>query len=87
MAATESGIPVPVNYIPYGIAFPAATVAELISWVTGKTPRLSRYSVGLIGRQYHYKSGKIKEGLDFSPTRDLLTGMRKCIQGYIAVHD
>jgi nucleoside-diphosphate-sugar epimerase len=53
---------------------------ELMSRITGKPPRLSRYAVRLVGRQYDYVIEKAKNELGFNPSVDLLEGIRACIQ-------
>lgn len=53
MAASELSVPVPQGQMPYCLAFAAASVMEMISKLTGKPPRLSRYAIRLVGRQYN----------------------------------
>jgi len=84
MATTELDIPVPEGHLPYHLAFLAAYVMEVISKISSKSPRLSRYAVRLVGRQYHYNIHRMKEELGFIPSVKLLEGMRDCIREYKA---
>ncbi len=80
VVAEELGIPPTNKYIPYKLAYAAATLMELISKITGKPPRLSRYAVRLVGRQYFYVIDKAEKELGFTPSIDLFDGIRKCIR-------
>ncbi len=53
---------------------------ELISKITGKPPRLSRYAVRLVGRQYDYAIDKARNELGFYSSVELLDGIRTCIK-------
>jgi len=79
MLCSELGIPAPRKHIPYKTAYRVARISEAISGLTGKPPRLSRYSVRLVGRPYHYLVDAARQELDFTPSIDLMTGLRECL--------
>jgi nucleoside-diphosphate-sugar epimerase len=83
VAADELKIPYSSSYISYQLAYRLAGLMEGISKITGKPPRLSRYAVRLVGRQYNYIIDKAKNELGFTPSVDLLDGIRTCIRDYI----
>lgn len=76
----EMKIPYSSSYIPYHLAYRLAGLMEVISKITGNPPRLSRYAVRLVGRQYDYVIEKAKNELGFHPSVDLLDGIRTCIR-------
>jgi nucleoside-diphosphate-sugar epimerase len=80
IVAEELKIPYSSSYISYNLAYRIAGLMELTSRITGKPPRLSRYAVRLVGRQYDYVIEKAKNELGFNPSVDLLEGIRACIQ-------
>lgn len=81
--ATEMGLPVPGKHIPYGLAFLVAGSMELMSFFSKKQPRLTRYAVRVVGRQYHYRTDRLqKDG--FTPVIDLREGIRGCVREYLA---
>jgi nucleoside-diphosphate-sugar epimerase len=76
----ELGIPAPHQHISYGLAFRLAAIMELLSKLTGKPPRLSRYSVRLIGRPYNYLIDAARRELGFAPSIELLAGLKECLK-------
>ncbi len=78
-------VPLPEKKVPYRTAMFAGALAEFISRFTGKPPILSRYTVWVIGRQYHYSTEHMREHLGFVPSIDLLQGITECV-GQIALH-
>ena len=66
------------------VAYFAASVAEVLSKISGRSPRLSRYAIRLVRRQYHYSVDRMKEDFGFVPSTELLEGMRRCIMEYSA---
>jgi nucleoside-diphosphate-sugar epimerase len=76
----ELNIPYTSSYISYRLAYRIAGLMEGISRITGKPPRLSRYAVRLVGRQYNYVIDKAKRELGFKPSVDLLDGIQTCIR-------
>ena len=72
------------QYIPYKQALRVAGLMEFFSNFTGKPPRLSRYAVRLVGRQYHYSIEKARKELGYEPSIDLLEGIRQCIRTFIS---
>jgi 2-alkyl-3-oxoalkanoate reductase len=78
----EIGKPAPTGTLPYPGAFLLAGLMELRSRVTGKEPRLTRYAVRVIGRQYRYPTTQA-QALGFQPKVSLEDGIRSCIQAMI----
>jgi len=76
----ELGIPMPDKYISYRFAYYLAGMMEFISRFTRKPPRLNRYSIRLVGRQYNYRTDKIRNELGFTPTINLLDGIREYVK-------
>jgi nucleoside-diphosphate-sugar epimerase len=83
IVASEMGIPAPEKHIPYSLAMVAAGIIEFISFFTRRPPRLTRYAVRVIGRQYYYSTERIQKELGFQPAIDLREGIRKCVREYI----
>lgn len=81
--ASEMGIPEPARHIPYHLAMAAAGIMELISFFTRKPPRITRYAVRVVGRQYHYSTERMQKELGFRPAIDLRDGIRNCVREYI----
>jgi nucleoside-diphosphate-sugar epimerase len=71
------------SYISYHLAYLISGLMEGISKITGKPPRLSRYAVRLVGRQYDYVIEKARKELGFNPSVDLLDGIRTCIREHV----
>jgi nucleoside-diphosphate-sugar epimerase len=69
-----------VSYIPFPLAFSAAFLAEQAARVTGKPPRLSRYSVRVIGRRYDYVTARVERELGFRPGIGLFDGMKDVME-------
>ena len=67
LAAAAIGAPAPAGRLPYPVAFVAATLMELAAAFTKRPPRLTRYSVRVIGRQYRYAVDRAREELAFTP--------------------
>ncbi len=77
--AEELGVPAPTQRLPYPIAMVAAALIEMQAWLKGETPRLTRYAVRVIGRQYHYSIERAREELGYEPRVELLDGLRQCL--------
>ena len=75
----ELDVPYKNRYISYKLAFRVAALMEFFSIFTPKPPRLSRYAVRLVGRQYNYSISKARKELGFEPSVDLIEGIRQCI--------
>ncbi len=75
----ELDIPYKPRHISYKTAYRVAGLMEFFSVFTGKSPRLSRYSVRLVGRQYQYSISKARKELGFDPSVGLIDGIRECI--------
>lgn len=80
VVAEDLNIPPNNSYISYKLAYRIAALMEGISKITGKPPRLSRYAVRLVGRQYDYVIDKARNELGFNPSVELLDGIRTCIK-------
>ncbi len=68
----------PRQRLPYPVALGVAGAMELAAKLTGMPPRLTRYSVRVIGRQYRYPVGAAQE-LGFAPTVSVEDGVRRCV--------
>ncbi len=78
-AARLVGVAPPKGRLPYPVAYVAAAMMELIAKITGSEPRLTRYAVRVVGRQYHYSVDRAREELGFEPKIDLFTGLAECL--------
>ncbi len=77
--ASDLGVAAPRGRLPYNLALVMAGLLELISSFTGRPPRLTRYAVRVIGRQYRYAVDKaLKAG--FQPSVELREGIRRCLK-------
>jgi polyketide synthase len=74
------GVQPRVSFIPYRLAFCLAAVMELAGRLTGTPPRLSRYSVRVIGRAYDYAAERVERELGFRPRVSLFDGMRDVVE-------
>ncbi len=71
------GIPKIKRHLPYKAALVVATLLELLAAFKGIPPLLTRYSVRVVGRQYHYLTDKCRQELGFYPKISLAEGVRK----------
>jgi nucleoside-diphosphate-sugar epimerase len=78
--ATDLGVPPPDKHIPYRAALVVAGMMELASRLTGKPPRLTRYAVRNVGRQYTYLTDRMRKELGFIPSVDTVEGIRTCVR-------
>jgi nucleoside-diphosphate-sugar epimerase len=69
-----------VRYMPFPIAFSAAFLAEQAARYTGKEPRLNRYSVRVIGRNYNYVVDRMVRELGFLPRISLFEGIKDVLE-------
>ena len=79
IVAGAMGVPAPRGRISFGAALTVAGAMEAVSKITGRPPRLTRYAVRVVGRQYYYITGKIRDQLGFEPSVDLKEGIWKAI--------
>lgn len=79
-ACAELDIPYNKRYISYKMAYRVAGLMEFFSIFTGKSPRLSRYAVRLVGRKYNYSVEKARKEIGFEASTDLIEGIRECIR-------
>jgi nucleoside-diphosphate-sugar epimerase len=77
----ELDIPYKNKTISYKLAFRLAGLMEFFSIFSNKPPRLSRYAVRLVGRQYNYSIEKARKEIGFEPSTDIIEGMKICIKG------
>ncbi|MFC1889922.1 NAD-dependent epimerase/dehydratase family protein, partial [Thermodesulfobacteriota bacterium] len=78
--ALELGFDPPTKHLPYRLALVAAGVMEVASKVTGKPPRLTRYAVKVVGRQYFYDTDRMENELGYRPKIDLMEGIKACLE-------
>lgn len=81
---SELGIPFPDRNISYKQANLLAGFMEFFSKFTRRPPRLSRYTVRLVGKQYNYSIEKARKELGYEPSVDLLDGIREGVRSFIA---
>jgi nucleoside-diphosphate-sugar epimerase len=81
---SELGIPSPDRNISYKQAYMLAGFMEFFSKFSRRPPRLSRYAVRLVGRQYNYSIEKARNELGYEPSLDLLEGFRQSVRSFIA---
>ncbi len=69
----------PRRHLPYPVALSVASAMELAARLTGSQPRLTRYGVRVIGRQYHYP---VHQAMDhgFVPSVSLEDGVRRFVE-------
>ncbi len=79
VVADELRVPRPSKRLPYHAALLVAGAMELVARLTGRPPRLTRYAVRVVGRQYRYVATRAQE-LGFScsvpPDRGIVGVMR-----------
>ena len=85
MVTSELGLPMPERHLSYSTAYRLAGIMELFSHVTGKPPKLNRYSVRVVGRPYHYLIDAARQDLNFTPSIDLLAGLKACLKTPVQV--
>jgi nucleoside-diphosphate-sugar epimerase len=66
------GVPAPRGRMPYAAALAVAGALELAAALRGAEPRLTRYAVRVVGRQYRYDATRAERELGFVPRRRLL---------------
>ncbi len=76
--AETLGVPTPTQRLPYGLAWMVAGCMELWARISNRPPRLTRYAVKVIGRQYHYDTSRA-EALGFEPRVELVGGVRELL--------
>ncbi len=76
-AAAVLEVDPPRGHLSYRAALVVAGALELLAAATGRQPRLTRYAVRVIGRQYHYLTDRARDELGFEPRIDLLEGVRR----------
>lgn len=54
LVSREIGVAPPRLHLPYPLALAAAGVLESVAHLRGRSPRLTRYAVRVVGRQYRY---------------------------------
>jgi 2-alkyl-3-oxoalkanoate reductase len=79
LVSDELGQDKPSGRIPYGTAWLVAGAMESFAKLTRRPPRLTRYAVRVIGRQYHYPVARAKT-VGFEPQVDIREGISQCLQ-------
>ena len=77
--AAELGLPPVEASVPYQAAYLIAGLLEFIHFFRGTPPRLTRYSVRVVGRQYRYLTGRATNELGYVPKIALFDGLRECL--------
>lgn len=72
-------LPPVTHHIPYKLAYAAAWLMELAGKLSGKSPRLSRYAVRIVGLPCIYVTAKAEKELGFRPSISLIDGIRRCL--------
>ena len=80
MVCAETGLPLPRGHLPFRTAFLLAGIMELLSRLSGKPPRLNRYTLRVVGRPYRYLTDAAQRDLGFAPSIGLLDGLRQCLE-------
>lgn len=75
VAADAVGVSPPSGRLPYSLAYAAAAVMELSGRLSGRPPRLTRYAVRVVGRQYQYPTSKAVAA-GFRPRVSMNDGVR-----------
>lgn len=77
---TELDVRFQKRYISYKLAIRVSALMEFFSIFSNRDPRLSRYAVRLVGRQYDYSIEKARDELGFKPSVGLMEGIKQCIR-------
>lgn len=80
LISEELKLAAPENHLPYWLALSLAWIMEMAARVTEKPPRLSRYAVRNVGRNYRYSVRKMRSELGFNPRVELLEGIREVLK-------
>lgn len=80
VVCSETDIDWKEQYLSFKLAFRIGFLMEVLSGISGKAPRLSRYAVRLVGRQYRYSIEKARSELGFNPSVGLIEGIRECLK-------
>ncbi len=71
MLSKEIGQSGKLGHLPYSMAYVVAALMEVISKITKKQPRLSRYAVRVVGKHYNFLTNKAKEQFGKSTNRQI----------------
>lgn len=82
--AAALGVPPPRGRLPYAVALALAGVLEAAAALRGREPRLTRYAVRVVGRQYAYDGARAARELGFVPRRRLLEELPGLLHGPVA---
>lgn len=80
LVAAELGVDPPARRIPYPMALAIAAGMEALAVFTGRDPRLTRYAVRVVGRQYHYVTDRA-QAAGFAPRVNLAAGVAEYFAG------
>jgi nucleoside-diphosphate-sugar epimerase len=78
--AEALGVPPPRGRVPYPLALVSAAALELVGWLRGREPRLTRYAVRVVGRAYDYRADRARSELGFAPRVGLEQGVRRWLE-------
>jgi nucleoside-diphosphate-sugar epimerase len=77
--AAQLDLPPARRHIPYPLALALAGILEAAARASGKPPRLTRYAVRVVGREYDYRVERIARELGFRPQVTLHRGLAACL--------
>jgi nucleoside-diphosphate-sugar epimerase len=75
--AEALGVAAPARHVPYPAALALAGALEAAAKLRGREPRLTRYAVRVVGRQYRYLVDRARAELGFVAGRGLLESVRE----------
>ena len=78
--AEALGFARPVRHIPYPVAFTGSLLAEAISGMLGREPRICRAAIKLMAANQRVDTSPIREELGWKPEIDFEEGIRKTRQ-------
>lgn len=77
--ARLAGAAPPAGHLPYRLAYAMAACMEALASLRGTAPRLTRYAVRVVGRQYRYSNERARAELGFEPRIGLFAGIGACL--------
>jgi len=80
LLSSELNIPVSEKHLSFRTAYLLGCIMELVSKISKKPPRLTRYSVRLVGQHYNYLADKARVELGYTPQIELLEGVREAVR-------
>jgi len=80
--ADALGVARPSRSVPRSLAWPIATVFETVGRALGFEPVLTRSRVMMMGDNFGYSIEKARRELGYSPSTDLIPGIRRTVEAY-----